>query len=1335
MKNNGNNNRRGNYYIGLDIGTDSVGYAVTDTSYRIMRYGGNSMWGVRLFNEGKTAEERRQSRTNRRRLSRRNWRLELLRILFDESITSVDPGFFQRMKESSLVGEDKTQNDRFSLFADTDFTDKDYMRTYPTVYHLRNALMTNDKEFDVRLVYLAVHHIIKSRGHFLYDVGDEEMTFEVAWKRYIACVNEVCDVHIGTNCLDDIHNCLCERCSKSDKVKRIVSMLSYDGCDKVTKKCVEAVVKLIVGSKTKPADLLMDDTLDVPSFDFGASEEVLSEIMGVLGDDGAALIESGKSVYDALILERITHGADSISNFKISEYNRHHDDVHMLKDYIRNCLDDKNLYQEIFVKKSEKNYTAYSGYRKGDREVKCTQEEFCKFLSKRVPRKECDNKYVDMFRRIDEVEFAPKLRTKANGIISNSLHRKELCTILENARKYLTFLNDRDESGLSIAEKIIKIFDYKLPYFVGPLNTNSSNAWVVRQDGKESEKIYPWNIDSIVDYDASEQKFIERMTSMCTYTGEDVLPKDSLLYSEYIVLNELNGIKVNGQPIDVSWKKKIYEHFFIKQNRKVTIKKIHEFLMNEGQISPSDIVSGVNDPLIGSLFSYHKLKNIIPQIGVEKTEELIRRITLTGAEKSRLRKWIKNNTTLSDEDVQYVCHLNFKEWGRLSKYLLTGIFEVDCETGVALSIIDFMRESNQNLMQLLSDKHTFMKQAIEHKHALVVDSDNPRKAVDELYVSPKIRRGIWQALRIVDEIVDINGSAPKKIFIEVARDQNKKNKKNKTKSRKEHLIELYRTCKQDAGELFERLQNEEDNRLRGDKLYLYYMQFGKCAYSGEPIDIEELADKNIWDIDHIFPRSKIKDDSIVNRVLVRAELNREKTNSYPIKPEIQSKMRAIWNNWLERETISKEKYERLVRTTELTEDELSAFINRQLVETRQSTKAVAELLGQIYSEAETKFVYSKAGNVSDFRQLYARPRFEGDLAGNIFVKCRDVNDHHHAKDAYLNVVVGNYFDTRFTSAFFRNIQSEKYSLNTEAMYNYRVDGAWIPGEHGTIQTVRTMMAKNNVLVTRQPREIGGRWYKVTLLKAPKGQIESKQGRSIEKYGGYTEAKGAYFVLIEQTVKGKRIRSIEPVLLCDKAQYERDAEAYVKQKWGESARVIVPQILTGSLLEIDGKRGVLTGRTEEKLTFNQAYQLVLSPFDVAQIKIRSKYLERCAFAKQELPLGRADCITAEENIRLYDLFSSKIRSTVYGNWFAPLLTTLDKSREKFVSLSIYNQCGVLSEILKAFRCNAEHPCLKQIDGPDKAGTTRLDKNLENYNEAYIIHQSLTGLFETKVDLLR
>ena len=34
------------YYLGLDIGTDSVGYAVTDTTYKLKKFKGEPMWGA-----------------------------------------------------------------------------------------------------------------------------------------------------------------------------------------------------------------------------------------------------------------------------------------------------------------------------------------------------------------------------------------------------------------------------------------------------------------------------------------------------------------------------------------------------------------------------------------------------------------------------------------------------------------------------------------------------------------------------------------------------------------------------------------------------------------------------------------------------------------------------------------------------------------------------------------------------------------------------------------------------------------------------------------------------------------------------------------------------------------------------------------------------------------------------------------------------------------------------------------------------------------------------------------------------------------------------------------
>ena len=103
---------KGEYYLGLDMGSSSVGWAVTNEKYEILRAHGKTLWGVRLFDSAQTAEERRGFRTAKRRLDRRNWRIELLQKIFAEEVEKIDDGFFRRMKESRYWPEDK--RDRYS---------------------------------------------------------------------------------------------------------------------------------------------------------------------------------------------------------------------------------------------------------------------------------------------------------------------------------------------------------------------------------------------------------------------------------------------------------------------------------------------------------------------------------------------------------------------------------------------------------------------------------------------------------------------------------------------------------------------------------------------------------------------------------------------------------------------------------------------------------------------------------------------------------------------------------------------------------------------------------------------------------------------------------------------------------------------------------------------------------------------------------------------------------------------------------------------------------------------------------------------------------------------
>lgn len=106
---------KGEYYLGLDMGSSSVGWAVTNEKYEILRAHGKTLWGVRLFDSAQTAEERRGFRTAKRRLDRRNWRIELLQKIFAEEVEKIDDGFFRRMKESryqriSVTGGESVRN-------------------------------------------------------------------------------------------------------------------------------------------------------------------------------------------------------------------------------------------------------------------------------------------------------------------------------------------------------------------------------------------------------------------------------------------------------------------------------------------------------------------------------------------------------------------------------------------------------------------------------------------------------------------------------------------------------------------------------------------------------------------------------------------------------------------------------------------------------------------------------------------------------------------------------------------------------------------------------------------------------------------------------------------------------------------------------------------------------------------------------------------------------------------------------------------------------------------------------------------------------------------------
>ena len=175
----------------------------------------------------------------------------------------------------------------------------------------------------------------------------------------------------------------------------------------------------------------------------------------------------------------------------------------------------------------------------------------------------------------------PKILNADNGLFPYQINKEELSRILNNLCRDYPQFGIADSDGKSAADKIISLFEFKIPYFVGPLNTYHSqfggNSWAVR---KQDGKILPWNIEEKIDYEASSEKFMRRMTGKCSYLhGEEVLPRCSIYYQAFDVLNQLNKLKFNNQPISIQQKQNIFKDLFLRV-RRVTDKTIINYLVS-----------------------------------------------------------------------------------------------------------------------------------------------------------------------------------------------------------------------------------------------------------------------------------------------------------------------------------------------------------------------------------------------------------------------------------------------------------------------------------------------------------------------------------------------------------------------------------------------------------------------------------------------------------------------------------------------------------------------------------------------------------------------------------
>ena len=794
-----------------------------------------------------------------------------------------------------------------------------------------------------------------------------------------------------------------------------------------------------------------------------------------------------------------------------------------------------------------------------------------------------------------------------------------------------------------------------------------------------------------------------------------------------MVWNEINNIKIGAEKLDISIKQNMFEILF-KKKKHVKYKDIIEFLKSEGIEFNQNQLSGIDITIKSSLSSYLDFKKIfgadIEKYQIQQmVEEIICWLTVYGDETKMLKRIIRQHypqNVIRDEQLKKIIRLHYQGWGRLSKELLNGIEGADTETGEVYTIISALRNTNDNLMQILSRKYTFIDEieAENSQNRKEIHAFTYENLIGELPASPAVKRAAWQTVMIAKEIGKIMDRAPEKIFIETTRSESEK---KRTISRKDSLLELYKHIKTDEKNWVEDIKQTDEKDFRSMKLFLYYTQMGRCMYTGDPIDLSNLYDTSVYNRDHIYPQSKTKDDSIDNLVLVKSSVNAKKSNEM-LSENIQTKMQPF-----------------LVRKTPLTNEELAGFINRQIVETSQSAKIVAEIIQEIFCDA--KIIYVKAKAVSEFRQ----ERLD-------MVKVRSLNDFHHAKDAYLNIVVGNVYYEKFTNnplQWLRKTRDREYNLNRlydfDLIKNNKI--VWKRGKEGSIKTISQQMRKNNIQYTRyaitnKTGQSGGFFDQNPIGKDQNPSVPLKKGMDVHKYGGYNKVATAYVALVESEDKKKNlIRSLEAVPVYMKNQFEagkESFEAYCEQVYGlKNPRVIISCIKKDSCLVIDKFPMHLRGTTGQQLTFQGAVQLCLDEGHEKYLKKIEKYIQRNQENKNKdlLKISEKEGLTKEKNLCLYMELGRKLEGSIYKDRPNNQYGMLMKAKEKFEKLTPEEQCIVINEILWLFRCKTNASDLRLLGGSKNTGMIKRNKIISSYTSVKLKNQSVTGLFEQTVDLLK
>lgn len=1078
--------------ISLTVSPAGIGYSMTDEDLNLVEVRDHGKHkraiGVRLFNEAHTAEDRRMARSSRRNNLRTKQRIAFLNSALKDDLLKADPDFFNKVEHSQDKG--------ISIYTDR--------RRFPTIYHLEKYLMTTNEKADITLIYVALHSLLTHRGHF-YDTTplSEFKQASLDLKRSLITLNslfnrnvfDLTEINKAQSVLSD------SQMSKQNKNKELRNLLSGE------KPVVKEVLNAIFGYKAKFNIILDIQAGDPSEYSFKLSDPDLDEKLSVLHLDSDPIIMELEKIFSAINLQDLLGGYDNLLDAKISAYNKHGQDLMLFKNFA-------NQQKPDVKEKLLAGYTLYVNNRRHDlkkcREIlgvgvtrNFSHDDLMKLIKKYI------KKDSDMEIMADNGDFLLRQRNHMNTYIPYQINAQIFNQILRNQGKFYPSLireNPTIRHNPQAPFYLSQVMQFTLPYWAGVMNPKSKFAWAVH---KKDGAVNCFNFYDKIDVIKTADNFIKRMVGKDTYLhDQQVLPNNSLLYQKYKVLNELSNVSVNDHKLSGKIKQNLMRDVFLK-HKTVSSKMVIDQLNKYG-IKCSNI-RGLSDPKkfnnnLSSYIDYSKYFDLKTQS--EDVDKMIEYVNIF-SDKAILKLKLNQEFNLTDKQFKFVMKQIPSGWGKLSRKLLTGIRNSDNET-----IMDVMETYPVNFMTAKSMGFNYQ---IDKYNLSYMKTQTLDDMLNDTYASPSVKRAIRQSIKILDELVRLNhGQKPDKIMLTSyrSREQNRQLKLEQVKQLKRNLNKL---GKQNAKPLLDELKGKT---ALSTKEYLYFQQIGTDVLTGKKLDFEQLHKYRIM---HIIPDEIYSDDSNENLILTDVANANRRVFTYGILTVNGKSLRDLWYDLVKLGMFSKGKfYNMITDTSHMSRYQIDHYLNRQLVETNQVNKLLAQIVQSLYSNSEVLQIRDNL--IRDMRYHFN------------FYKIKPLNDYYRAFDAYLANAVGEYLyrtypvmKKRFMYGQYMDEKQNSTKLFNPLWRIFYGEGDDLKSTKGTVVFSRKALLEKLESVynykympvsTKIETRKNGQMFNATVypnkehdLAKSRKLISRKAGEDPEKFGGYSNEYAAYMALV------------------------------------------------------------------------------------------------------------------------------------------------------------------------------------------------------------------------------